>query len=203
MRTFKIRKERPAGFFEGFVQSERARSGWLANSLLPDIEIISTRALVGEIVVPPETEKIVVRPALFHKFIGLLLLALASCVWWYCFRGLSQSVVDELSGGTCLVLLSVAVFAILYYFFLGKRYNYVLTIDHSGISFGTNHITWTVIAETAIMWKRGRKIRRRYLVLLRSDGSTEKLRLGLLDISVEWLATVVEQFKGQHLRTPM
>lgn len=54
-----------------------------------------------------------------------------------------------------------------------------------------------MVASAAIMWKRGRKTRRSWLVLFRRDGRVERLRLAIFDISEDWLATIVEQYKAE------
>ena len=196
MRTFKIRKKRTDDLMEDFVRAERMRSTWAENIFLYDIGIASTASLAGEVVVPPEEQEIVIRPGIFNKVMGVFLLVLGGYLWWICISAGRLGMVSERIAVLGVLGASAGILAVTAYFFLSRRYNYSLRISAAGLWYRGGFVGWRELAETAVMRRSGRKLRRLYLVLFRKDGTAEKLRLSMFDISVEWLAMKMEQYKA-------
>jgi hypothetical protein len=83
----------------------------------------------------------------------------------------------------------------------GKRYNYTIRINTSGLTIRGGSIGWDEVVDTAIMRQPQARRVDRYLVIFKRDGSIEKLDLLLFGVGDRRLAAVIESYKALAFRS--
>lgn len=181
---------------DDFIEAEKAKMTWWDKIFRNYPDVRTTRFHSVSVSKSKFDIEQVISPSGGLKLQALIILFFSGLAWVAIFSSLHKGRYPLAVSLLALLVVTVLIILFFYRYFIDKRLNYTIAIDHAGINIGGSRFLWEELAETCILTRQAGKTTNNYLILFNKVGSVYKFDLWMLRVSSARLATVIEYYKN-------